>query len=187
MSARLLDGNAVAARSVSRCGPTSGPLRNVRAGPPDSASSWSATIRARRSTSATRCARHRVRAMGRSAAVAGDRDDRGAAGARAPPERQPRPRRPFSSRRRCLSDGAWRVATRVRRDRSRQGRRRVSSGQCRAARSGARASHAVYAVRRDRAARSLRDPDRGHARGDSRQERHRGKPWRCCCCSGTRQ
>ena len=69
--------------------------------------------------------------------------------------------------------GKRRGAAGLRRDRSRQGRGRLSSRQRRPAGAGPAAPRAVHAVRRHRDARSLRHPDRRRARRRHRPQRDR--------------
>ena len=115
----------------------------------------------------------RRRAVGRSAAPAGDRVARRAARAGRSAERQRSPRRHPGPVAAAGGDGEAGVAARVRRDRSRQGRGRLSSRQRRQAGAGARAPEAVHAVGGDRDARSLRDRDRRPARRRDRPQRDR--------------
>ena len=101
-----------------------------------------------------------------------------------------RPRTTASScSRRCpTAMGKQRRAAGLRRDRSRQGRRRLPPGQRRQARAGARAPEAVHAVGRDRDARPLRHRRSPAATpSSSAAARSSASRWRCCCCSATRR
>ena len=190
MSARLLDGQAVAAAIRESVLPDVHAFTARPDGRPVSASSSSATTRRRRSTSATRCAR--APSPGSGSTCSGCRR----------PRRSPICWRSSSE----LNDserhdgilvqsplpsamGKGRAAAGVRRDRSGQGRRRLSSGQRRPARAGPRPPAAVHAVGRDRDARAQRRSRLPGARAvvDRAAARSSASRWRCCCCSATRR
>ena len=104
---------------------------------------------------------------------AGDRDPRRSAGARRAPERQRPARRDPGAGAVARGDGEAGRAARLRRDRSGQGRRRLPPDQRRTARAGPPAPCPVHAVRRDRHARALFHRDRAVARGRHRPQRYR--------------